>query len=92
MIVQLAAAVMVTVAVSPIASLLTLSSILPPLVSTYSRRGCGWAGVGSPYLRAYHFVEQMTRIEAFWLNRKPAAGDRSLRRMYQETMPEMGVG
>ena len=63
-----------------------LCSILPPLASTYSRRGGGWAGVDSPYLRAYLLVQQMARMGAFWMNRKPAARGRS------ETMPEMGEG
>ena len=63
-----------------------LCSILPLLVSTYSRRGSGWAGVDSLYLRAYLLVQQMARIGAFWMNRKPAARGRS------ETMPEMGAG
>ena len=61
-----------------------LCPILPPLVSTYSRRGGGWAGVDSPYLLAYLLVQKMARIRAFWMNRKPAARGRS------ETMPEMG--
>ena len=64
----------------------SLCSILPLLVSTYSRRGGGWADVDSPYLRAYLLVQQMARIGAFWMNRKPAARGRS------ETMPEMGAG
>ena len=64
----------------------SLCSILPLLVSTYSRRGGGWADVDSPYLRAYLLVQQMARIRAFWMNRKPAARGRS------ETMPEMEAG
>ena len=60
-----------------------LCLILPPLVCTYS--GGGWAGVGSPYLRAYSLVKQMARIWAFWMNLKPAPGTRS------ETMLDMGV-
>ena len=63
-----------------------LCPILPPLVSTYSRRGGGWAGVDSPYLRAYLLVQQMARIGAFWMSRKSAARSRS------ETMSEMGAG
>ena len=63
-----------------------LRSILPLLVSTYSRRGCGWASLDSPYLRAFLLVHQMARIGAFWMNRKPAARGRS------ETMPEMVAG
>ena len=52
-----------------------LCPILPHLVCTYSRGG--WAGVGSPYLRAYPLVKQMARIEAFCMNLKPASGTRS---------------
>ena len=68
-----------------------LCPILPPFVSTYPRRGGGLAGVGSPYLCAHPLVEQMARVGAFWMKRKPAPGSRSLRKMYHETMPEMGA-
>ena len=59
--------------------------MLQPLVSIDSRRRGGWAGVGSPNLRAYPFVQQMARIGPFWRNQKPAAEGRS------ETMFEIGV-
>ena len=59
--------------------------MLQPLVSIDSRRRGGWAGVGSPNLRAYSFVQQMARIGPFWRNQKPAAEGRN------ETMFEIGV-
>ena len=59
--------------------------MLQLLVSIDSRRRDGWAGVGSPNLRAYPFVQQMARIGPFWRNQKPAAEGRS------ETMFEIGV-
>ena len=68
-----------------------LCPILPPFVSTYSRRGGGLAGVGSPYLCTYPLVEQMARVGAFWMKRELSAGSRSLRKMYDETLPEMEV-
>ena len=51
--------------------------MLQPLVSIDSRRRGGWAGVGSPNLRAYPFVQQMARIGPFWRNQKPATKGRS---------------
>ena len=69
-----------------------LCPILPYFVSTFSRWGGGWAGVGSPYLCTYSLVQRMARTRASWISGRPAAGGRSLRRRYQEQMPEMGVG
>ena len=59
--------------------------MLQPLVSIDSRRRGGWAGVGSPNLRAYPFVQQVARIVPFWRNQKPPAEGRS------ETMFEIEV-